>query len=359
MKEDGDIDFARIIKAISNTIEPLKDTTMLTSLNSMLEVSRYTSDGDLALSSLAQKILANYASSFVPASVGALAKTVDPTKRKAYTKSGDPLQIWTSMFEQTQNKIPFLSKNNVPYLNAWGEEETSSHFKAFLDNFILPDKIQKMTDSELDDTLEALSKHVGDSVLPSFKEKSLTVNGETVKLDDQQWYQYGKVKGQESKRVLQELIERPEFICLAPEVQQQLVEKVYKYAKAKGALTVFPDKKITDTWTRDALNANNVVDYIFEKEEEKAKDASVKTHKQSLCKQIQQTNIRAAETDIAYLKQAGVEESTIKSTITGYFKPLYKTAYASGNYDEMGQIRATLQVLGLGYENYNFDNWLK
>jgi hypothetical protein len=126
----GDADLGSVLQAIGNMFQPTMETTMFMSLNSMLDTSKYASEGN-TYSPLIQKIIANYASSFVPAALGTIARVVDPTKRKAYTKSGDSMQIWNQLREQTENKIPWLSTYNVPYLNAWGEEQTNDKFMAF------------------------------------------------------------------------------------------------------------------------------------------------------------------------------------------------------------------------------------
>jgi hypothetical protein len=358
--KEGGADLGSVLQSFSNMIQPSLETTMWMSLSSLLDTGRYITDNESAASVLGQKILANYASSFLPSVVGATAKVVDPTKRKAYVQPGDSMSVWTVLREQTENKLPFLSRGNVPYLDKWGEEQTESRFMAFLHNFILPDRVQDLTDSELDDKLAEITKRTGIDVEPNAtNQKTLTVNSESVPLTDKQWYQYSSSRGKTSKAVLQELIERPEFIVLTPEVQASLIKNVYSYAKAKAALELFPDKNITDGWTKGALTADNVVDYIFEKAEESAKKASNDEHRDSLYKAIYSGNYEAASVDVDALRTAGVSDSSIKSSITNHFKPIYKTAYEGGDYDEMGEIRAMLRSLGLGYENYDFNKWLK
>ena len=358
--------FAKTLNTISDILEPVVDTTMMSSLNSLLDTTRYASDGDLTLSVLGQKILANYAASYFPSFVGAVAKVVDPTQRKAFVGSGDELSIWTAMLEQTQNKIPFLSRKNVPYVNAWGEENTTSRFNAFMQNFILPDKIQDLTSPELDDMLEDLTSITDTTVTPKSGPKTLTDDtGEKIKLTDKQWHEYATVSGQTAKATLQELIERPEFICMSdnPEVQAELVNKVYKYAKAKAAAQLFPDKLTKksgekgsfDSWTKNALAADNVIDYIFQYEEEKAKNEHIKEQKKSILDCLESDSLEAAKTAVNFLREAEVKESSIKSYISENVKPLYKEA------DEMerDRIRTFLSLLDIGYDDFKFDNWLK
>lgn len=357
--KNGDADLGDVLQSFGNMVEPSLETTMWMSWSSLLDTGRYTSDDESMTSLLAQKVLANFASSFIPSVVGATTRVIDPTRRKTYIESGDKMSVWTALKEQTENKLPFLSSRNVPYLNKWGEEDTQNRFMAFLHNFILPDKIQELSDSKLDDMLEEITTKTGVNVEPNAtSEKTLTVNGEKIKLNDKQWYQYSSAKGQISKSTLQELIERPEFIAMQPEVQAELVKKVYKYSKAKAALELFPDKKISDGWTRNALAADNVIDFIFTKEEEAARDASNDSHRASLIKSINENNFEAAAVDIDALRTGGVSDSSIKSSITKKVQPLYKTAAEEGDFEEMERLRVMLMGLGLGYENFDFSKWL-
>lgn len=351
--------FARVLDGVKDIAEPVVDTTMMSSLNSLLNTSSYSS-GDLTLGTLAEKVMANYVSSYFPSFIGAVAKTVDPTRRKAFTESGDKLQIWKAMWEQTVNKTPFLSTMNVPYINAWGEEENLTHVEAFLQNFVFPDKIQTLGDGELDALLEQLSTKASTNLQPS-NAKSISVNGNNVKLNDQQWYQYNSVRGKLSKATLQELIERPEFITLSdyPEVQAELIKKVYKYAKAKAATEVFAEKEVKDGWTRGALATDSVVDYIFEKEEESAREASNDVHRESLYNSVVDCNADAAKMDISFLRQGGVKDENIRSSLTRKIKPLYQEMYNNGDYDGIVRLEAFLDGLEIGYTDKIFAGWLK
>lgn len=365
--KQGDADVGSIMQAIGNMAQPTLETTMFMSLTGMLETSKYSQYGDVTASTFLQKLLANYSSSFVPSILGATAKVVDPTKRKSYTMSGDSMQIWNQLREQTENKIPFLSKNNVPYLNNWGEEETTSRAMAFLENFILPDRINEIKDNELDDILDNITNTTGNNVNPDTKAKTLSINGEKMRLTDQQWYKYHSTRLQLAKSKLQELINSPDFIGLLDPnnpneglgVQAKLIESVYRYANAVAAKEVFPDKKY-DTWTLDAINADNkgnLIDYIFSKEEDSARNKSNSTHREKLYLAIEQNNKEAAMVDIDMLHEGGVEDKNIRSSVTKKIKPLYQEAFKEGDYEEMERIRDFLVGLDIGYKPDTITSW--
>lgn len=353
---DGKDVFNAGLNAISDMLDPLIETTLFASLNNFLTTPRYVSNDKSVYGALGQKLAANYISSFFPAAAGDIAKTIDPVQRKAYTESGDEMSIWTSMLEQAQNKTPYLSMRNVPYINEWGEEKKTEGFQTILKNFLLPGEISEITDAEVDYKLKQIYDVTQDSGILPKHVKSVSINNEKINFTDQQWYEYNRIRGKESKKVLKQLITRPEFVELDeyPEIQANIVENVYKYAKAKAAQTVLPQKKFVG-WEKGALEANNIVDYIFAKEEQKAKDADISSHKDALVRGITSSNLEGARTDVAFLQQAGIENSTIKKYVTDKIKPVYRDA----DDDERASIESMLQLLGVGYENYNFNNWLK
>lgn len=353
-----DIDPGKVVNVISEILEPIVDTTMMQGLNSLLDTSHY-SNGNLTLSTLAQKIAANYVASFFPALVNSITKVADPVQRKAFVESGDSMSIWTAMLEQAQNKFPYFSTKNQPYLNAWGEENPTNgdYFRAFLQNVILPDKVQDLTPNELDDALERIANESGlPGIMPNMtREKYVTINKEKIVLSDKQWHDFSHRKGELAKPTMQELIERPEFIVLSPEAQGKLVKKVYEHTRTRALHEMFPNKPLNATESAViGMNSAQLVDFIFEREEEAAKSAYVTQSKKTLNISIESYNIEAARTDVSELRQAGVKDSTIKSSVTEYFKPIYREA---DDYDR-SLIENTLRGIGLGYENYDFSKWL-
>jgi heme-degrading monooxygenase HmoA len=64
-------------------------------------------------------------------------------------------------------------------------------------------------------------------------------------------------------------------------------------------------------------------------------------------------------TSIEALRQAGVDDSTIRSTITTEMKPLYQDALLAGDTDKADEIYMDLMELGLGYTEKTFSDWAK
>ncbi|MCR5565956.1 MAG: hypothetical protein K6F61_03830 [Clostridiales bacterium] len=365
----GEASYGSIVKAIAGVFAPLFDTTVFSGWQNLLESVMYSNDKNEIVATLIENTVSQYAQSFFPSIFNATAKTVDPVKRKNYVESGADAAVWQRLVESTENKIPFLSRNNVAYLNDWGEEEQMnpngdwiSHAWAFLENFILPDRVSMVKDSEIDDFLDSVEAETGENLSPTTQSKTVSVNGQKIKLTDKQWHDYHQLRLGLYKDRLDKLIHDPMFAGVDDKrVQAVLTKQVARFANVAAVNELWPDREL-DAWEAGAIAADEegkLTEYIFEKEEEKAVNSSNKQHKNSLYLAIQQDNMDAAKIDIQMLHDGKVKDSTIKTGITKEIKPLYKKAYADGDEKEYKRIEKFLLNLDIGYSEKDFKRWLK
>ena len=356
-----DFNISALADAIFQMADPVFNLSMLDGISSLLRMTSNSNDQN-PIGLLAQKIGSNFLGSLVPSFAGAVARTVDTTRRKNYTKSGST--VWDSLLEQVENKIPFLSRQNIPYRNVWGEPEESSRFEAFMENFISPGYFNRITEDDLTDELQRIYDSTGDkSVIPTYAEKTLSVNGKNVKLNDKQYDDYSVARGQTAKELLNELIKRPEFIALAesnPEAQVQLVKDVWSYAKQVGKHEVFPETEFSEKWMQSAYNEGNVIDKIFAREEEKAKNADADDHMKGLYSCIDHESADGLQAHVEGLKRSGRTEKSIRQSLMRHYGDMYKEAVISGNDEYKDAIKYGMQLLDLGdysFDDSTFDKW--
>ena len=70
-------------------------------------------------------------------------------------------------------------------------------------------------------------------------------------------------------------------------------------------------------------------------------------------------DIETALETINSLIESGKKTSTVKSAVTREIKPIYKSAYESGDWQKVKEIEQNLKQLGLKYTSSDFRNWLK
>ena len=355
----GNLDIGSFVDSLTKISEPVFNLSMLDGFNSLLKTIQ--GGGGEKVWKLTEKVLANYAGSMVPSFGGAIARTVDTTRRQNYVESGASMSVWQQAREQAENKIPFLSMQNIPYRNVWGETDESPRGLAFLENFILPGYVNDIKDDVLVNELQRVYDATGDSsVIPKAANKKVN----QVALNDKQYDQYRTFRGQTAKRLLTELINKPEYIALSennPEAQVQLIGNVWDYVNQIAKHEIFPDAEI-DKWVARAYATDDPIGVIFEREEEKARSEYAKEKKADLITSINQESYTGIEASIAGLREAGKSDSDIRSYITSEFKPIYKQAVEDGD-DALAQsIMDTLTSIDLGsstYKEKDIYNWLK
>ena len=364
-----DFNIISLLDAITQIAEPVFNLSMLDGVNSLLSATKYSSNQNkLPIGDLIQKIGANYVGSVVPSALGAIARTVDPTRRKSYVESGADAAIWRQMLEQAQNKIPYLSAKNIPYRNVWGEADTNSKAWAAIENFLLPGYGNEIKEDNLVDELQRLFDQTGDKdVIP--KEAGKTVGG--MKLTAEQQDQYVVTRGQTARRLLDELIGNPDFLALTPtelsegnpEAQVQLIKDVWQYANAVARKELQPDYKM-DKWIAEAYENGDPINAIFNREETKAKNSYAKASQTDMFQAIDTEDADAVSAALEGLKQAGKDDKSIRTTVINHYRDLYKAAFLADDEETMGRIKAGMAYLDLGDYSFDeddsiFDSWEK
>ena len=176
LSKEGDFNVEEVINAFGNITEPVFNLSMLDGVNTLFKTSQY--DDTNTLTQIGAKIVSNYATSYVPSLLGAVARTIDDTRRKAYMKSGEGtgvLGTFRYALEQTENKIPGLSQTNIPYRDVWGNPETSTLAERLVENFISPGYINSYKDDPVLNEMDRLYQITGDdSMIPEDPKKTAT-----------------------------------------------------------------------------------------------------------------------------------------------------------------------------------------
>ena len=167
-----EMDMTKLADALLGITEPVFNLSMLDGINSLPDVSQY-GEGN-PITQIGEKIATNYLSSYVPTVVGQAARTMDTTRRKAYVESGASLSTPRYAWEQLENKIPWLSKTNIPYRNVWGEADVSNQAWAAIENFISPGYGQVIERDPVTEELRRLYASTGNkSLIPKLPSKTL------------------------------------------------------------------------------------------------------------------------------------------------------------------------------------------
>lgn len=250
-KENG---LGTILDSTGNLISPIIETSMLSGIaDTMQSVSSAFNSGE-NVASAAVTGLANMASSYatqaIPTVGGQIARVVDPTRRSTYTDATGLDAIYKRQLNKVENKIPFLSAQNEPYIDMKGQTQNNSPFDSTLANaayqFFSPAYIGNLqTDEGYQITRDVYNsentngqKIADKGALPKL-ETNVKIGGE--KLDPQTYTEYQKVAGSTDTKIRNELAKNEVFNSLSNEQKNEVLKSVSTIASDSGKSAVSED----------------------------------------------------------------------------------------------------------------------
>lgn len=244
--EGGDEDEGKKFKAglesLTRLFDPMLNMTVLSGLSDTLKTVSYSKVN--ALFPLAWGMAQNYAGQVVPTLSGQVARTFDDTRRTTYINREIPGPNSMQRFIQKQmNKIPGLSKYNLPYLDSWGREDKTENLllRAF-ENFVSPGYIAKKNVTAVDEELSRLHKAGFDGMLPSKAKTNTKINDRYLSKDE--YETLVRTQGSQARNMLAEVIDTPEYKGLTDSEKAAYVKKIFDFSQQIGKLAVgMPEDK--------------------------------------------------------------------------------------------------------------------
>lgn len=262
---EGTPDLKGVLEALENISEPMLEMSMLSSLNDLIDSVAY----DGSVWGLLANAAISYISQAVPSIFGALARTIDPTRRSTYIDPDSWIPDDIQYFAQkTAAKVPGLSYILEPYVNAWGEEDTTNAGLAALENFLSPGYGSSVDADETERELKRLSDTGYSGMMPPSHSKSFNIqheDGTTEKftMSAEQYTTYRKSWGNTAKSMLDSVMATDAWAGLSDDVRAKVVSDVYSYATAvaKGEVSGY---QMQDSWMEDVagMGVEDAVDYL-------------------------------------------------------------------------------------------------
>ena len=241
-------------------------------LNTWIEASPVKSIEDLfssyeglpgGVSELVQEI----PGSFIPSTVGATARTVDPVQRQTYSK-GDWLG---TLFGGMQAKIPGASKSLPAAYDTWGRPITrqNSTGEAAFAQFVSPGTLGNANESPIDNVILELFQDTGNNkVFPRKAGWSVTVDGESKSLTNREYSDYQREMGQMSYNIAEYLV--PKFDNLTDEQKVSVLDNAYSMAKDVAENELFgadlsrtTEKRMEEASALDGTQYANWAEILF------------------------------------------------------------------------------------------------
>lgn len=349
--------FDVFMSTISAMAEPMLNMTMLDGVNSTIQSVAYANATGSSVGDIIIQSLLNLSTQLVPTSLGAVARTIDPVRRKTYADKNLNIPTWLQYpWERVQNKLPGLSQLNMPYLNAWGEEDREDNLlMRIFENFLSPGYFSKVEADSVETELRDISVRTGTNLIPDLPNQSFSFNNEKINLTAEQYEQYVKTRGSLMHTELERLFATDEYKAMSLGAQASCIKNIQTWADEQGKVSVYPEKTIVPQW----MDTKDIVPAVIERRASEDRQAYQNEAYSNIQNAIDNDDAATARDWVYALNQAGVENSDIKQKMTTLYKSEYQYAIRSGDRETARKIEGMLLAMDIGYKAKNFISWEK
>lgn len=244
LDKDGSIEAKDLASIIKNSVSAFGDTLLQQStLQNLLDVfSGYGSPTE----NMTNEVLET-PQRLIPSLVGATARVADTTQRSTYSK-GDFLK---TQIDTLKSKIPGLSQTLPATYDTWGNEvqRSGNSLEAAFAQYLNPEQLgysggQTPIDEEIMRLYDATNNS---GVFPHKADRTVTIAGEEIDLDNQQYSEFQRLLGQASYEAANAFLEMPGYDSLADEQKADALQNAYAAAKDIALSEMFDDYSVPKT----------------------------------------------------------------------------------------------------------------
>ena len=275
VEDDKDV-IDKFISSISTVAEPITEMSMLQGIQNALNELSYSPEN--IISTFLTNATLGYASQGIPTLAGQIARSVDDTRRSTYTDqpAGYKRQLdkaWTKI----ENKIPFLSMTNEPYVGSNGQtQQNEGAFTAalgnngltrFMDQTLSPGYFKHGEVTPTDEELNRLYEATGESVYKNVANGKIGSNPD--KLSKEDFTKYQTLYGSNTDAFYNDLIASPEYEKLDDSERVNALNEAKKISKMiadyeiGGKALKDSEQKVYDIYKQQGKDG--IVQYINDK----------------------------------------------------------------------------------------------
>ena len=262
-----------IMTALKSVSDPMLELSMLQSLNDVIDSVSFSEN---KLGALASSAVVSYFTQAIPTMGGQFERTGEENRMSTYTDKALTIDLPGGLPEvgvptdvqyaigRASARIPGWDYQQIPYIDAWGREESNGPLVLRAgNNFLNPAYTSSLNVTPVDEEIQRLYTQTGDGgVVPDRPNRYITVNGERVDLSAEQYVQYATERGQMQFDMLDKLIDRSAYQRLTDSEKAAVISDVYQYADAvtKAEISDYqPDSWISKVQSSGVDPANYIL----------------------------------------------------------------------------------------------------
>ena len=296
-----------ISTALKSISDPMLELSMLQSLNDVIDSVSFSEN---KLGALASSALVSYFTQPIPTFGGQIERSAEDVRMTTYTDKN--LRLPTDLqyaIGRASARIPGWDYQQMPYIDAWGREDSSGPlWLRMANNFLNPAYTSNKQVTPVDEEIQRIYDQTGDkTVVPSRPERYITVDGERIDLSKEKYEQYATKRGQMQFEMLGNIIDNPTYRSMSDTDKAFVIDSVYEYAD-KTTKSEISSYRL-DGWVKTAAHSDlSPEDYILFRAA--ITDIEGEDRKDRIMSVIDRMNV-SDEVKDDYYYAAGYKESTI------------------------------------------------
>lgn len=296
-----------ISTALKSISDPMLELSMLQSLNDVIDSVSFSEN---KLGALVSSALVSYFTQPIPTFGGQIERSAEDVRMTTYTDKN--LRLPTDLqyaIGRASARIPGWDYQQMPYIDAWGREDSSGPlWLRMANNFLNPAYTSNKQVTPVDEEIQRIYDQTGDaSVVPQRPERYITVDGERIDLSKEKYEQYATKRGQMQFEMLGNIIDNPTYWSMSDTDKAFVIDSVYEYAD-KTTKSEISSYRL-DGWVKTAAHSDlSPEDYILFRAA--ITDIEGEDRKDRIMSVIDRMNV-SDEVKDDYYYAAGYKESTI------------------------------------------------
>lgn len=251
-----------ISTALKSISDPMLELSMLQSLNDVIDSVSFSEN---KLGALVSSALVSYFTQPIPTFGGQIERSAEDVRMTTYTDKN--LRLPTDLqyaIGRASARIPGWDYQQMPYIDAWGREDSSGPlWLRMANNFLNPAYTSNKQVTPVDEEIQRIYDQTGDaSVVPQRPERYITVDGERIDLSKEKYEQYATKRGQMQFEMLGNIIDNPTYRSMSDTDKAFVIDSVYEYAD-KTTKSEISSYRL-DGWVKTAAHSDlSPEDYIL------------------------------------------------------------------------------------------------
>lgn len=229
-----------ILSSLSSISEPMLEMSMLQSLNDLIDNVSFAASNE-KLQGLVWSSLVSYFTQALPTLGGQIERSYEDTRMSTYTDKNSLIPADAQYaLGKASAKIPGWDFQQIPYIDEWGRTESNGPLALrTFNNFLNPAYTSQRNVTPLDEEIQRIYDETGEGgVIPNRAPKYLTIDGERIDLDAEQYVKYATERGQLSYEIGSDMIGKRAFSGLTDEHKAEVLSEVYNYADSIAKMSI-------------------------------------------------------------------------------------------------------------------------